>query len=65
MSDIKTKVQGFDANVQARDMQNLAGRTGNVYESLAIIAKRSRQLSIELKKELVVKTSKLQMKLKN
>lgn len=52
MSDIKTKVQGLDANVQARDMQGLAARTGNVYESIAIIAKRSRQLSIELKKEL-------------
>lgn len=52
MSDIKTKVQGLDANVQARDMQDLAARTGNVYESLNVIAKRSRQLSIELKKEL-------------
>ena len=52
MSDIKTKVQGLDANVQARDMQNLAERTGNVYESIAVIAKRSRQLSVELKKEL-------------
>ena len=52
MSDIKTKVQGLDPNVQARDMAGLAGRTGNVYESLAVIAKRSRQLSIELKKEL-------------
>ena len=52
MSDIKTKVQGLDANVQARDMAGLAARTGNVYESLAIIAKRSKQLSIELKKEL-------------
>ncbi|MEM6377211.1 MAG: DNA-directed RNA polymerase subunit omega [Bacteroidota bacterium] len=52
MSDIKTKVQGLDANVQARDMQGLAAQTGNVYESIAVIAKRSRQLSIELKKEL-------------
>lgn len=52
MSDIKTKVQGLDANVQARDMQDVAARTGNVYESIAVIAKRSKQLSIELKKEL-------------
>ncbi len=52
MSDIKTKVQGLDANVQARDMAGVAGLTGNVYESLAVISKRSRQLSIELKKEL-------------
>jgi len=52
MSDIKTRVQGLDPNVQARNMVDLAGRTGNVYESLAIIAKRSRTLSIDIKKEL-------------
>ncbi|HKK77888.1 MAG TPA: DNA-directed RNA polymerase subunit omega [Saprospiraceae bacterium] len=52
MSDIKTRVQGLDPNVEARDMQDLAKRTGNVYETLNVISKRARQLSIELKKEL-------------
>jgi DNA-directed RNA polymerase subunit K/omega len=52
MSDIKTRVQGLDPNVDARDMQDMAQRTGNIYESLNVIARRSRQLSIELKKEL-------------
>lgn len=52
MSDIKTRVQGLDPNVEARDMQDLAQRTGNVYETLNVISKRARQLSIELKKEL-------------
>jgi len=33
-------------------MQDLAKRTGNVYETLNVISKRARQLSIELKKEL-------------
>ncbi|NRA48313.1 MAG: DNA-directed RNA polymerase subunit omega [Phaeodactylibacter sp.] len=52
MSDIKTKVQGLDPNVKARDVHGLAANTGNVYEALAIITKRSRQLGIELKHEL-------------
>lgn len=52
MTDIKTKAQGVDPNVKARDMQNLAERTSNIYRSLAVIAKRSRQLSTELKNEL-------------
>lgn len=52
MSDIKTKVQGHDPNVQARNLLELVERTGNIYEALAVIAKRSRQLSVELKKEL-------------
>lgn len=52
MSDIKTKVQGLDPNVKARDIDNLASDTGNVYEALAIITKRSKQLSVDLKHEL-------------
>jgi len=52
MSDIKTKVQGLDPNVKARDIHNLASDTGNVYEALAIITKRSKQLAVDLKHEL-------------
>lgn len=52
MADIKTKAQGLDANLKARDITSLARPTGNIYESLAIIAKRSRQLAIDLKHEL-------------
>jgi DNA-directed RNA polymerase subunit K/omega len=52
MSDIKNKVQGFDPNVRARDVSELAGKTGNIYESLAIIAKRARQLNVDIKYEL-------------
>lgn len=52
MSDIKTKVQGLDPNISARDINHLAGSTGNIYEALAIITKRSKQLSSELKREL-------------
>lgn len=52
MADIKTKAQGLDANVKARDISQIVGPTGNIYESLAIIAKRSKQLAIDLKHEL-------------
>ncbi len=52
MTDIKTQVQGLDANVQARDITAIAGKTGNIYESLNIIAKRANQLSVDIKQEL-------------
>ncbi len=52
MSDIKTKVQGLDPNLRARNVNELSSKTGNVYEALAIIAKRSKQLSMDLKYEL-------------
>lgn len=52
MSDIKTKVQGLDPNVRARNMDYMSKRSANIYETLAIITKRARQLSVDLKHEL-------------
>jgi DNA-directed RNA polymerase subunit K/omega len=52
MADIKTKAQGLDANVKARDINQMVKPTGNIYETLAIISKRSKQLAIDLKHEL-------------
>jgi DNA-directed RNA polymerase subunit K/omega len=52
MSDIKTKVQGVDPNVRARNMDAVAKKSANVYESLVIITKRARQLSVDIKHEL-------------
>lgn len=52
MSDIKTKAQGLDPNITARDISKLVGPTDNIYETLVIIAKRSKQLSQDLKHEL-------------
>lgn len=52
MADIKNKVQGLDPNVQARDVHGLAHDTKNVYEALAIITRRARQLQIDIKHEL-------------
>ena len=52
MADIKTRVQGLDPNVQARDVDSLAKGTGNIYEALTVISKRARALSVDLKHEL-------------
>jgi DNA-directed RNA polymerase subunit K/omega len=38
--------------VDTRDLNELKGKTGNVYESISIIAKRANQINISLKEEL-------------
>lgn len=39
-------------NIETRDANDLKNRTGNLYESIAIIAKRANQINISLKEEL-------------
>jgi DNA-directed RNA polymerase subunit K/omega len=38
--------------VDTRDVNDIKSRTGNVYESISIIAKRANQINISLKEEL-------------
>ena len=52
MTDIKNQVQNIDPNASARDIKGLIKKTGNIYESLSIITKRARQLSVDIKHEL-------------
>lgn len=52
MSDIKSKVQNLDPNVTARDIHALVGDTHNIYETLSVITRRAKQLSVDLKHEL-------------
>ena len=52
MADIKTKAQGLDSNVKARNITAMVAPTENIYETLAIITKRAKQLAIDLKYEL-------------
>ncbi|MDR1582223.1 MAG: DNA-directed RNA polymerase subunit omega [Prevotellaceae bacterium] len=40
------------ASIVTRDIEKFAAPTGNVYESVIIIAKRANQISAELKQEL-------------
>ena len=39
-------------NIETRDSNELKSKTGNIYESIAIIAKRANQINISLKEEL-------------
>ena len=52
MTDIKSKVQGLEPNVQARDVKGMIKDSDNIYEVLNIIAKRAAQISVDLKHEL-------------
>lgn len=52
MTDIKSKAQGIEPNISARDIQSLAATTGNIYAALNVISSRARQLSVDIKNEL-------------
>jgi len=51
------KKSGADSTTTTRDLRDLDEKTGNLYESLAIISKRANQISIEIKDELTSKLS--------
>lgn len=40
------------ASIQTRDLDKIAAKTGNVYESINVIATRSSQISVKTKEEL-------------
>lgn len=52
MTDIKSKVQGLDPNVRARDVLSMAKQTSSIYETLAVITRRAEEISVDLKNEL-------------
>lgn len=39
-------------NVEARRVSDLQAKTGNVYESIAVVAKRANQINVTLREEL-------------
>jgi DNA-directed RNA polymerase subunit K/omega len=51
------KKTNSELTTTTRDLRVLDGKTGNIYESVAIIAKRANQIGAEMKEEL---TQKLQ-----
>lgn len=51
------KKTNAEVSTITRDLPHLDAQTGNIYEALAIISKRSNQIAVEMKEEL---TSKLQ-----
>ncbi|MBR3859800.1 MAG: DNA-directed RNA polymerase subunit omega [Bacteroidaceae bacterium] len=46
------KKSNAPTNTITRDMQDFRDKTGNVYESIAIMGKRANQISVEIKEEL-------------
>ena len=49
------KKSNAPTNTVTRNMADFVGETGNVYESVAIIGKRSNQIAAEMKDELLKK----------
>ena len=49
------KKSGAEKSTITRDLLDLAEKTGNIYNSLSVVAKRSQQINRELKDELVKK----------
>ena len=53
MSRLRRQISGNTANTaETKDLNVIKRKTGNVYESIAIIAKRANQINISLKEEL-------------
>ena len=53
MSRLRRQLGSNLTNVaETKDLNEIKGKTGNVYESISIIAKRASQINISLKEEL-------------
>ena len=52
MTDIKNQVQDINPNARARDVKKFIKKTENIYEALAVITSRAKQLSVDIKQEL-------------
>ena len=53
MSKLRRQLSaGIPSNVETKSLNDLKNKTGNIYESIAIIAKRANQINISLKEEL-------------
>jgi len=52
MSKIKNLTTGISPNIETQDLMEFANRTGNLYQSIVVVAKRANQISSQLKEEL-------------
>ncbi len=55
MKDIKAQVQDIDPNTHPKDLAKIIEPTGNIYEALAICAKRATLLTSIIREELHAK----------
>ena len=53
MSKLRRQLSaGIANNVETKSLDDLRKKTGNLYESIAVVAKRANQINISLKEEL-------------
>src|SRR6478735_3846676 len=53
MSKLRRQISSSTSNTaETKDLNVIKGKTGNVYESISIIAKRANQINITMKEEL-------------
>ncbi|GIV34312.1 MAG: hypothetical protein KatS3mg031_1847 [Chitinophagales bacterium] len=51
----KTPAQSISPYIETRDLDVIASKTGNLYKSISIIAKRANQINLKLREELHAK----------
>jgi len=51
----KTLLQTINPSAQTRSLKDIAEKTGNIYESIAICGKRAAQINAQMKEELHAK----------
>lgn len=51
----KNKLTSMNADAETRDLNKMSAPTGNLYEAISIIAKRSNQINAKMKEELHAK----------
>lgn len=52
MSNTKKLTSSLNSLIETRDVVDIKNRTGNLYESIAIMAKRANQISTTIKEDL-------------
>ena len=52
MSTSKRSLSSINALIETRDVIKMKNKTGNLYESIAVISRRANQLSVTMKEEL-------------
>ena len=53
MSKLRRQLSmGTNSTIETRNLDEIKNKTGNVYESIAIVGKRANQINISLKEEL-------------
>jgi DNA-directed RNA polymerase subunit K/omega len=52
MNTTKKLVSSLNPLIETRDVAAMKAKTGNIYESIAVIAKRANQINVTMKEEL-------------